>query len=70
MNDFKTAFSYFYEAFEAYHNAKHVRSSKSFKYMLIAKIMNKEPEDVFSFLNGKHGLAYQGPTLNYYYQFK
>ena len=59
-NDFKTAFSYFYEAFEAYHQSKHRRAGKSFKYMLIAKIMNNEPDDVYGFLNGKHSLHYNG----------
>ena len=28
--------------------------------MLIAKIMNNEPEDVYQFLNGKHSLNYNG----------
>ena len=28
--------------------------------MLVAKIMNNEPDDVFPFLNGKHSLNYNG----------
>ena len=59
-DDFKTAFSYFYEAFEAYHTNKHKLAGKTFKYMLISKIMNNEPEDIYGYLNGKYGVNYKG----------
>lgn len=90
--DFKTAFSYFYEAFEAYDSgitaedfeasiikisdtATHVKSPSTgsatsgsptgkavvaLKYMLLAKIMLKSPEDVTSILTGKLALRYSG----------
>ena len=40
-------FSYFYEAFEAYHTNGNKKANKAFKYMLIAKIMNNNVDDVY-----------------------
>jgi 26S proteasome regulatory subunit N6 len=62
--DYKTAFSYFYEAFEGYNT---VGDSKKavlcLKYMLLGKIMNNHPEEVYSIVNGKAGVKYAGKQI-------
>jgi 26S proteasome regulatory subunit N6 len=53
-NDFKTAFSYFNEAFESLHqNNERQRAIRALKYMLLAKIMSEQPKDVESIVNSK-----------------
>lgn len=52
--DFKTAFSYFNEAFESLHqNHEKQRAIRALKYMLLAKIMSEQPKDVESIVNSK-----------------
>jgi len=59
--DFKTAFSYFYEAFEGYTTIKDPDTAvRALKYMLLAKIMNNQYEDVYSIINGKAGVKHAG----------
>lgn len=60
-NDHKTAFSYFYEAFEGYNTVNlPAQAVKCLKYMLLAKIMTDTPEDVYSIIKGKAGVKYAG----------
>lgn len=62
--DYKTAYSYFYEAFEGYNTMKDaVHAVKALKYMLLGKIMNNQYEDVYSVINGKAGVKYAGVEI-------
>jgi len=62
--DYKTAFSYFYEAFEGYNTVGDAKKAVlCLKYMLLGKIMNNKPEDVYSLVNGKAGIKYAGKQV-------
>lgn len=56
--DYKTAYSYFYEALEPLIGANDSRAVNCFKYMILCKIMSNNKDDVTSLLNGKFGLKY------------
>jgi len=59
--DYKTAYSYFYEAFEGYNTIKDSHhATLSIKYMLLGKIMTGQYDDVSSIINGKAGVKYSG----------
>ncbi|RWS17852.1 26S proteasome non-ATPase regulatory subunit 11-like protein [Dinothrombium tinctorium] len=62
--DFKTAFSYFYEAFEGFDSIDNPKAMTALKYMLLSKIMLKQPEDVQSLTIGKLALKYAGNDIN------
>ncbi|XP_055931226.1 26S proteasome non-ATPase regulatory subunit 11-like [Argiope bruennichi] len=58
--DFKTAFSYFFEAFEGYESVDDAKAVVSLKYMLLSKIMLGDSDDVLSLTMGKLALKYAG----------
>eukprot|EP01006_Ploeotia_vitrea_P019648 TRINITY_DN51864_c0_g1_i2.p1 TRINITY_DN51864_c0_g1~~TRINITY_DN51864_c0_g1_i2.p1 ORF type:complete len:450 (-),score=312.47 TRINITY_DN51864_c0_g1_i2:49-1398(-) len=59
--DYKTAFSYFYEAFEGNNTADRPDEAvKCLKYMLLSKIMTNSTSDVYSIVNSKSGVKYAG----------
>eukprot|EP01132_Coremiostelium_polycephalum_P008377 gene8377-10291_t len=61
--DYKTAYSYFYESFETYDSLDDPIATKALKYMLLCKIMTSHTDDVYSLINGKIGLKYQGKEI-------
>ncbi|CAJ1348295.1 unnamed protein product [Effrenium voratum] len=63
--DHRTAFSYFYEAFEAYHQTNSTTKARTaMKYMLLSKIMSNLPKDTTSIISSKSGLQYVGPEID------
>ncbi|NXB93964.1 PSD11 ATPase, partial [Vidua chalybeata] len=58
--DWKTAYSYFYEAFEGNDSIDNPKAITALKYMLLCKIMLNSPEDVQVLVSGKLALRYAG----------
>ncbi|ORY96120.1 hypothetical protein BCR43DRAFT_557139 [Syncephalastrum racemosum] len=61
--DYKTAYSYFFEAFEGYSSQEDSKAILALKYMLLCKIMLNLTEDIQSILSGKVALRYSGADI-------
>lgn len=64
--DYKTAYSYFYEAFEALNTLESPEAVGRLKYMLLCKIMTSksDAEDVPSTISSKAGIKYAGEEVD------
>jgi 26S proteasome regulatory subunit N6 len=63
--DFRTAYSYFYEAFESFNSAdKELKAKDSMKFMMLTKIMMGRPQETKPITNSKSGLKYSGPQID------
>jgi len=61
--DFRTGFSYFVEAFDAFQNFDTPNAVLALKYMLLCKIMSSAAEEVGSLIDGKSGIKFAGPDV-------
>eukprot|EP00937_MAST-01D_sp_MAST-1D-sp2_P007932 g7932.t1 len=62
--DYKTAYSYFFESFEAINAMGDAPLAlDNLRYMLLCKVMLDHVSDVMALLAGKHGIKYGGPEL-------
>lgn len=61
--DFKTAYSYFYEAFEGFDSVDSPKALTALKYMLLSKIMVSSPEDVQHIVSGKLAFKHAGEDI-------
>jgi 26S proteasome regulatory subunit N6 len=62
--DYKTAFSYFFEAHEGFHSVEDPRALSNLKYMLMCKIMVNRPDDVYGIIATKLDTPYTGPPID------
>jgi len=62
--DYKTAYSYFYEAFEGFSSLEDPRAVRNLKYMLLCKIMTNNAPDIATIMTGSVALKYSGPEVD------
>lgn len=62
--DYRTGYSYFFEAHEGFNSIEDPRALQCLKYMLMAKIMAKRPEDVGALVASKGGVKYTGQEID------
>ena len=63
--DYKTAYSYFFEAFEQLNNLEEdARARRALKYMLMCKVMSGQADEVANLVAAKGGIKHQGAELD------
>jgi len=63
--DYKTGFSYFYEAFEGCRVQKDlIRANRALIYMLLCKVMSRKFKDLNSLVSSKSALEFAGPEID------
>jgi len=63
--DWKTAFSYFYEAFEGYDSCDLKKKAiLNLRYMILCKIMNNSEDEVANLLSAKLAVKYKGVEID------
>ncbi|KIY94924.1 26S proteasome non-ATPase regulatory subunit 11 [Monoraphidium neglectum] len=62
--DYKTGYSYFFEAFEQFSALGDDKAMSALKYMLLCKIMLNESGDVPALISAKAGLKYTGRPVD------
>mmetsp|Transcript_15666 Transcript_15666/g.27473 ORF Transcript_15666/g.27473 Transcript_15666/m.27473 type:complete len:473 (+) Transcript_15666:178-1596(+) len=62
--DYKTAYSYFFEAFEGLNSLDDPRAVMNLKYMLLCKVMSQEASAVPGIVSGKIALKYSGVEID------
>lgn len=61
--DYRTSYSYFFEAFEGLRTLDDPRAVDCLKYMILTKVMTGNVDDASSLLNGKYGVQYAGRNM-------
>ncbi|CAN0222816.1 unnamed protein product, partial [Discosporangium mesarthrocarpum] len=62
--DYKTSFSYFLEAYEAFDSQGDTRGLRTLKYMLLCKVLQGSASEVSGILSGKWGVKHSGEELD------
>ncbi|KAI8870758.1 PCI-domain-containing protein [Ramicandelaber brevisporus] len=63
-NDYKTAYSYFFEAFEGYTRLDDKRAIPALKYMILCKVMLGAPEEVLQIVKSKSAQKFAGRDVD------